>query len=54
MIIIGFARKGHVDEVPKVFQKIPQISIVACNAMIAWFLQNGLVDEASKLFKEMC
>ena len=52
-IITGFMHKGHADEVLKLFQKMPQITVVTCNVMIVGFLQNGIVDEASILFKEM-
>ncbi|XP_057825480.1 pentatricopeptide repeat-containing protein At1g08070, chloroplastic [Cryptomeria japonica] len=48
-----YAKCGSLQKARKVFDKLPQQNVVSWNAMIVGYKQNGLVDKALCIFKQM-
>lgn len=48
-----YAKCGDVEFARQVFDKMPERSVVTWNAMIAGYVQNGMVDEGFEMFHQM-
>eukprot|EP01018_Ginkgo_biloba_P029816 Gb_16032 [translate_table: standard] len=48
-----YVKCGKGIDARRVFDKIAQRDVVSCNALIAWYTQNGMGKEALKLFYQM-
>lgn len=49
-----YAGNNNLADACKVFNEIPHICIVACNAMLHAFCTNGNMESANSLFKHVC
>ncbi|XP_008810240.1 pentatricopeptide repeat-containing protein At2g33760 [Phoenix dactylifera] len=52
-LVVFYAKCGDLGTARQLFDRIPDRSVVAWNAMIAGYEQNGLAEEAIKLFHRM-
>ncbi|XP_057837814.1 pentatricopeptide repeat-containing protein At3g24000, mitochondrial-like [Cryptomeria japonica] len=48
-----YAKCGSIDRARELFDRMPQRNVVSWNAMIAGYVQNGLVEKALETFKKM-
>ncbi|XP_072986328.1 putative pentatricopeptide repeat-containing protein At3g23330 [Typha latifolia] len=52
-LIDMYAKCTHVDYSQRVFDLLPEHDAISWNSMIAAFVQNGMVDEGLRLFRQM-
>ncbi|XP_057858136.2 pentatricopeptide repeat-containing protein At3g24000, mitochondrial-like [Cryptomeria japonica] len=48
-----YAKCGSIHKASELFGKIPRLDVVSWTSMIAGYLQNGFLEEALKVFKQM-
>ncbi|XP_059068267.1 pentatricopeptide repeat-containing protein At4g13650-like [Cryptomeria japonica] len=48
-----YAKCGSMDNARELFDKMPQRDVISWNAMIAGYVQNGFVEKALEIFKQM-
>ncbi|XP_057836735.2 pentatricopeptide repeat-containing protein At5g27110 [Cryptomeria japonica] len=48
-----YAKCGRTDEAGDLFDKMPERNVVSWNAMIAGYTQNGFLEKALEIFKQM-
>lgn len=48
-----YAKCGAIDDASKWFEKMPKCDIVSWNTMVAGYAQNGLAEEASRIFHQV-
>ncbi|KAF9602214.1 hypothetical protein IFM89_025836 [Coptis chinensis] len=53
VLIDGYLRNGEFESARKLFDLMPERSVVSWNAMIAGYAQNGFFKEAVEIFREM-
>ena len=51
--MLGFAQNGNVEDSCKFFQRMPECTLVAWNAMLVGYAQNQCFDEGLELFGQM-
>eukprot|EP00257_Ricinus_communis_P028232 XP_025015646.1 pentatricopeptide repeat-containing protein At4g21300 [Ricinus communis] len=52
-LVAMYSKFGQLSDALKLFNTMPDTNVVTWNGMIAGFVQNGFMDEASLLFSEM-
>ncbi|KAJ8758813.1 hypothetical protein K2173_000534 [Erythroxylum novogranatense] len=52
-LVAMYSKCGYLFDAQKVFDMIPHTDLVAWNGMVAGYVQNGFMVEASQFFKEM-
>ncbi|XP_057871944.2 pentatricopeptide repeat-containing protein At1g15510, chloroplastic isoform X2 [Cryptomeria japonica] len=52
-LIDMYAKCGSINKARQLFDKIPQRNVVSWNAMIVGYAQNGFVEKALEIFKQM-
>ncbi|EEF39898.1 pentatricopeptide repeat-containing protein, putative [Ricinus communis] len=52
-MVDGYAKLGYVDIARKFFDNMPDRDVVACNAMMSGYVQNGYCMEALDIFHDM-
>ncbi|KAK7250969.1 hypothetical protein RIF29_33781 [Crotalaria pallida] len=52
-LVDGYARKGDVESAEKVFDKMPERSLVSLTSMLTCYAKHGKLKEARVLFEEM-
>ncbi|EFJ14338.1 hypothetical protein SELMODRAFT_120666 [Selaginella moellendorffii] len=53
IMILGYARDGHLREAECVFENMPEKSVSSWNAMITSYARNGYIAEARAVFDSM-
>jgi len=52
-LMVQLAHDGKIEDARKLFEKIPQRTVVSWNVMIDAYVQNGRLEDACKLFDKM-
>ncbi|CAH1443712.1 unnamed protein product [Lactuca virosa] len=53
VMIAGYAKAGHIDNVEKMFDEMPERDVISWSSLITGYVQNGYLEQALDSFKRM-
>ncbi|KAD6454394.1 hypothetical protein R6Q59_016138 [Mikania micrantha] len=53
VMMAGYVRAGRIDDVEKVFDKMPERDVISWSSLITGYVQNGYLEQGLNCFKKM-